>query len=206
MNPIQKSIRARLNRLPAELAPLKAACQRCLRYCCAVEIDDATLLLGHQPWVGPEGYLITLFPGAKPAWFSKYHKKTGVKIPSMLQRFLTVSNGCEAFGLSIYGMTPSMLKEGLLDRSARQCLDIGTANRHWKHEFPIDPSYFHFGARDFSDTELAGYFLDSENRIHAIRQGGKAVGVWSSMKTFLHDELAAAEKLACAKVPEAWWH
>jgi hypothetical protein len=206
MNPVQKRIQARLNRLPAELAPIRETGVRYLRYCSAIEIDDGALLIAHQPWVGPEAYLLVVYPGAEKAWFPKYEKRTRLKVPPLMKRFLAAANGCELLGVSIYGMTPSMVKKGLLARSQRQCLDIGTANHYWKHEYPIDPEFFHFGARDLSDTQLAGYFLDAANRIHAISQSGKVVGVWTSLKEFLHEELAASAKLRSAKIPEEWWH
>ena len=100
MNPIQKAIRARLAQLPAELEPLRDAGLRYLRYCSALAVGDAAVLVAHQPWVGPEAYLITLYPGAKKAWVPKYEKSTGIKIPAAAKRFLAATNGCEAFGLS----------------------------------------------------------------------------------------------------------
>lgn len=206
MNPIEKKIRARLNRLPADLAPVKEACVRYLRYCSAMDIDDGASLIAHQPWVGPEAYLLVVYPSAPKSWFPKYEKLARLKFPPLIKRLLTNANGCELFGISIYGMTPSMVQKGLLDRSKCQCRDIGTANQHWKHEYPVAPDFFHFGARDYSDTELAGYFLAADSRIHAITRGGKAIGTWTSLKEFLHDELAVSEKLMCAKIKKDWWH
>src|SRR5262249_31239360 len=206
MNPVEKKIRARLNRLPADLAPIKDAGVRYLRYCSAIEIDDGALLIGHQPWEGPEAYMLVVYLGAEKSWFPRYEKRTGLRFPPLIKRLLTGTNGCELFGISIYGMTPSMVTEGLLDRQRRQCLDIGTANRNWKREYPIGPDFFHFGTRDYSYNELAGYSLDGDNRVHAITQGGKSVGAWTSLRDFLRDELATSEKLKCAKIKGDWWH
>jgi hypothetical protein len=60
MNPVQNKLKARLNRLPVELAPVKEACLRYLRYCSAMEIDDGASLIAHQPWEGPEAYLLVV--------------------------------------------------------------------------------------------------------------------------------------------------
>jgi hypothetical protein len=206
MNPIQTAIRARLDQLPAELAPLRDAGLRYLRYCSAITVGDTAVLVAHQPWVGPEAYLITLYPGVRKAWLPKYEKAAGLRIPAAMKRFLAATNGCEAFGLSIYGIPPSMMKvPGLLDRSTRQCRDLGAANRNWKGEYPVDPAHFHFGGRDYTDDELAGYFLDGGGRIHAVTQGGREVGTWSDLTAFLRDELAASEAIARAETPEEWW-
>jgi hypothetical protein len=164
-------------------------------------------LVAHQPWVGPEADLITLYPGAGKAWVPKYEKAAGIRIPAAVRRVLAAANGCEAFGLSLYGIPPSMMeKPGVLDRSRRQCRDLGAANRHWKGEYPVDPEDFHLGSRDYTDDELAGYFPDGRGRIRAVTQGGREVGAWSDVTTFLRDELAAAEKLVHAETPEEWWH
>jgi hypothetical protein len=206
MNPVQRKLRARLDRLPVELRPIKEACLRYLRYCSAMENNDGASLIGHQPWEAPEAYLLILYPGAMQSWFPKYEKLGRFKFPPLIKRLLTSTNGCELFGMSIYSMTPSMVQKGLLDRSKRQCLDIGTANQNWKLGYPIDPNFFHFGSRDYSETELAGYFLDAKNHIHAITQSGKEFGSWTTLKEFLHDELAASEKLECTNIKKDWWH
>ncbi len=207
MNPIQTAIRARLEQLPAELAPLRDAALRYLRYCSAVAVGDAAVLVAHQPWVGPEAYLFTLYPGARKAWVPKFEKAAGIKIPAAVRRLLAAANGCEAFGLSLYGIPPSMMeKPGVLDRSRRQCRDLGAANRHWRAEYRADPADFHIGSRDYTDDELAGYFLGGGGGIRAVTQGGREVGVWSDVSAFLRDELAAAEKIVRAETPEEWWH
>jgi hypothetical protein len=207
MNPTQIAIRSRLEKLPAELAPLRDAGLRYLQYCSAIEIGGGALLVAHQPWVGPEAYLITLYPGVMKAWLPKYERATGVRIPALIKRCLTLVNGCEFFGLSIYGIPPSMAKKpGILDRSKRQCRDIGAANKHWKGEYGVDPAYFHYGGRDYTDDELVGYFLDGGDLIHAVTQSGREVGKWSKLADFLQEELAASERIVRTETPDEWWH
>lgn len=206
-NPIKAAIRTRLAELPAELAPLRETATRYLRYCSAIPVGDTSCQIAHRPWEGPLGYLITVYPGAKKAWFPKYEKTHKVKLPPLVRRILTAANGFDCFGLSLFGMPPSMLKSPpLLDRSTQQCFDVGTADRSWKLEYPIDPGFFHFGGRDYTDDELAGYFLDSRGTIHAVTKGGTEVGKWSDLTAFLHDELAAAETISRAETPDDWWH
>lgn len=205
-NPIQAAIRERLGQLPDELAPLRDAAVRYLRYCSAIPAGGTACQIAHQPWEGPLGYLITVYPPAKKAWFPKYEKAAKVKLPPAIKRLLEAANGFECFGLSVYGMPPSMMKSPpLLDRSVQQCRDIGTANTTWKVGYPVDPKLFHFGGRDYTDDELAGYFLDGTN-ILAVTQGGTQVGRWPDMTAFLRDELAAAEAISKAETPEEWWH
>jgi len=182
VNPIQSAIRARLDQLPAELAPLRDAALRYLRYCSAVAVGETAVYVAHQPWVGPQSYLITLYPGAPKAWVPTYEKAAKVKLPAAVRKWLAAANGFEFFRLSLYGIPPSMAKSPrLLDRSADQCLDIGTANTTWKVGYPVDPACVHFGARDYTDDELVGYFLDGRGTIRAVTQGGTEVGAWSDV-------------------------
>jgi hypothetical protein len=205
MNPIKERIRKRLNELPSELEPIRDACLRYLHRCCAVGSDD-TLLVGHQPWDGLHSYLCRLFPGAKKTWFARYSKLHGLQIPPTVRRFLSCANGATFFGLSIFGMSPSMLQDPpLMNRSVVQCLDVSEANTFWKHEYRAEDTGFHFGSRDFSDTEVLGYFVGDCGGIRAIRKSGEVVGEWMDVTTFLKDELPRAEKLALESIASDWW-
>lgn len=207
MNPVQDRIREHLDSLPADLAPLVKSARRHQRRCSAVA-TDGTLLIAHQPWVAPEAYALRLHPGAKKPWFAKYAKLHDIRIPTGLRPLLTAVNGCSAFGMSIYGMPPSMLNDPpLLDRSSIQCMDIATANTDWKHEFEgVESGAFHFGGRDYSDDEVTGYFLTGKSTVSSVLPDGKVVGTWNDIPSFLTDELAASEKLECADIPKDWWH
>jgi hypothetical protein len=206
MNPVQDKIRDHLDSFPPELAPLSDAARRYLRYCSAIDIDD-TIMIAHQPWDGPLGYTFRLFPGAKKSWFVKYGKLHDIRIPTMIRSLLASVNGCEAFGISIYGMPPSMLRNPpLLDRSTAQCLDLATANQDWKHEFQgVADEAFHFGARYYTDEENTGYFLLGKTIVSMLNDG-QVLGQWNDMKSFLADELRESEKRECLEIPSEWWH
>src|SRR5205807_1908966 len=115
----------------------------------AVDLDE-TAMIAHQAWTGPESYLIRLFRGARPTWFAKYGRLHGFNVPPALKPLLIVTNGCFMFGMSLFGMTPSMLRNPpLLDRSRVQCHDLSLANRSWKIEYRAPADHFHFGCRYF---------------------------------------------------------
>lgn len=180
MNPVQTKIKAHLNSFPPEFEPLRDACIRYLTRCSVIE-TDGTILIAHQPWVGPLAYAIQLFPAAKESWFSKYAKIHDMKIPTALRPFLRITNGCYLFGISLCGMPPSMLNNPpLLDRSLLQCHDIGTANKNWKKRFKVSQDAFHFGGRHYSNTENAGYFFH-EGAVISILENGQFLGQWNSL-------------------------
>ena len=206
VNPVQTRIGNRVGLFPRELAPLKDACHRYLRFCCAVDTDD-TVMIAHRPWVAPLNYLITLYPGAKPSWFGKYRQLHGITIPPVLRSLLSVTNGCFVFGLSLFGMPPSMRKNPpMLDRTRLQCLDIASANQHWKQQYATHSQHFYFGSRYYSDCENAAYFLVGRTSIVAVLKDGNVIGEWSDLGSFLNDEIQASEKRECSDVPEDWWH
>lgn len=206
MNPVQQRIADHIASLPAEIAPLKDACLRYVGYCSAIDTDD-TMMIAHRPWEAPLNYFIRLYPGAKRSWFSRYRKLHGITIPNLLHPLLTGTNGCFVFGISLFGMTPSMLqKVPGLNRSILQAHDLSIANHDWKSEYAGRSSHFHFGYRFYSDSENAGYFLTGNDRIVAALKDGAIVGEWSELGSFLADELAASEKRERLDSPEEWWH
>jgi len=204
MNPIQERIEKHIDSLPADLGPLAAVCRRYLKYCSAIDVDQ-TILIAHQPWQAPLGYAIRLFAPAKQSWFPKYARMHGVKIPSTIQRFLLSLNGCFVFGLSLYGVPPTMVRTPpSLDRSTVQCHDIGAANRDWKYAYRSADDGFHFGSRGYTDTENCGYFLVG-GRILSMLRDGSVIGQWDNIRSFLTDEIAASEERECFNTPEGWW-
>lgn len=207
MNPVKKAILKRLKALPSEFAPIRDHCVKYLKYCSAIDDvgKDPVLLIGHQPWIGPEAYRVIIFPPAKQTWFTKYSRIHHVKFPSLIQILLRQMNGCFIHNFDLFGMPFSMLQNPPgLDRSKLQCLDIGTADQLWSAEYLGAESQFHFGSRAYSYSENVGYFLDKDGTIRALRKSGRTVGEWSELKSFFRDELAASEKVE-EKVPHQWW-
>jgi hypothetical protein len=129
----------------------------------------------------------------------------GLKIPTGYKAILSQVNGLYAFGLALYGIPPSMVKNPpLLDRSRLQCLDLGEANRSWKRAYR-GQERFCFGSRHYSYTENSSYFWDRRGEIIAALKTGEIVGHWSDFKSFLTDELRAAETYEQSRTPEEWW-
>jgi hypothetical protein len=206
MNPTQTTILERLKKIDGRLQPLAAICERYTRYCSAVDLDE-TLMIGHQPWKGPEAYSFRIFLPAKKSWLSQYPRNEGFKVPTVYKEILSVTNGVHAFGLSLYGIPPSMMqKTPGLNRSKVQCLDVGSANLDWKIGFPGQEEGFHFGGRHYSYTQNSGYFMDRNGKIVAVLKTGEVVGAWSDFQGFLRDELAAAERYEISETPVEWWH
>ena len=82
-----------------------------------------------------------------------------------------------------------------MNRSARQPLDIATANFSWRVRYHADLAEFHFGSGPYSLQENAGYFLNATGRVEALLQGGEKIGAWPSMQEFLVHEIARAESI-----------
>jgi len=206
MNPAKTTILEHLRSIGGPLEPLVAVCERYLHYCSAIDLDG-TLMIGHQPWKGPEVYAVRIFPPARKSWFSKYSSMHGLKLPTDYKTILSAANGVHVLGLSLYGIPLSMVTTPpLLDRSRAQCLDIGSANAHWKAGFPGQKERFHFGGRLYSDTQNLGYFSDRQGKILAVLKTGEVVGEWSDFRSFLTDELLATEGYEVSQTPNEWWH
>ena len=206
MNPAQHKIQRRLDSFPPELRPLTDASQRYLKFCSAIDVDE-TALIAHQPWKAPLAYAFHLYPPAKEAWFSKFEKIHQVAVPAPLRPVLRTFSGCFAFGISLFGISPSMLQSPpLISRRELQCHNLATANTHWKFEYKVDENAFHFGGRAYSSDENSGYFLYGKSTVLSILKDGSIVGQWDNFTSFLMDELAASEDLEFAKIPSDWWH
>jgi len=201
MNPIKTRIKEYLNSLPSELVPLKEIGISYLRHCSSIDTDSVQI--AHRPWLGSLNYAVTLFSPAKKNWIKKFRLK---KIPKAYQEILMATNGLFAFGLSLYGLAPSMqLNPQALNRFMRQCYDLSVANEDWIREYEIDQNLFHFGGREFSETENIGYFMTDESKIHAYRKTGEFLQEWKSFSSFLENELYIAEQIAKEQTEEDWW-
>jgi hypothetical protein len=203
MNPVKLRIKEYVESLPDELSALKDVALRYLKYCSSIESDN-TLHIAHKPWLGSGAYAIVLFQPVRKTWIKKFKER---RIPKSYQNFLLATNGLFAFGLSLYGLTPSMqLTPPKLDRSKLQCLDLGLANRDWIKEFDVDQNLFHFGSREYSHTENIGYFISDNLQVQAIRKMGGRLRHWGSIPEFLRDELNEAEKMAKKQTGDGWWN
>jgi hypothetical protein len=206
VNPAKKTISGRLEKLESAFGPLATICERYLRYRSVVDSIDGTISIGHQPWKGPEAYAVRIFPAAKKSWFGKYSRSRGLKFPVAYKSILSSVNGIDAFGLSLYGIPPSMVKDPpLLNRSTLQCLDISLANRNWKRAFPGQEARFHFGGRHYDSTQNSGYFWDPGGEIIAVLKTGEVVGSWTDFQLFFAEELQAAEHYHRSQTPDEWW-
>ena len=116
---------------PDEYRALRDHALKYLQYCSAIDLEN-TILIGHMPWVGPAAYAINLFPPAKTSWFGKFRSGEHKEVPDGYRAFLQVTNGCFVYGLSLFGLAPSMqAPPPLLDREKLQCHDLSLANRDW---------------------------------------------------------------------------
>jgi hypothetical protein len=195
------AIRARLDALPAELAPLADAARGLLDQPCELG-GDGTLRLGHRPWVAPENYAMTLYPGLHPDDLVRYAGRFGLDVPAAYGRFLAAVNGAFCFGMGLAGVPASMLgSPPLLDRSRLQCHDLGTAATLWAGEYRKLPvGAFHFGGRHYSSRENVGYFMVGD-RVLSVRKSGKVVAEWRGLTDFLRDELPASAALDAELYP-----
>ena len=186
---------ARLDSLPDDLAPLADAARALLGQS-GGPFADGVLRLGHRPWVAPENYAITLYPGLPADALARYAGRFGLDVPPVYAWFLAAVNGAFCFGMSLAGVPPSMLgSPPLIDRRSLQCHDLGSAAGLWGSEYRKLPAgAFGFGHRHWSYRENVGYFI-AGGRILSVRKSGKVVGEWGGLADFLRDELQASAAL-----------
>jgi len=187
--------KALIGGLPADLAPLADAARALLDQPGNISADGV-LSLGHRPWVAPENYALTLYPGLPAEALARYTGRFELEVPAMYAEFLAAVNGAFCFGMSLAGVPRSMLgSPPLLDRTPLQCHDLGSAARSWAFEYRKLPAgAFHFGGRHYSYREHVGYFI-AGGRILSVRKSGKAVGEWGGLSDFLQDELRSSSAL-----------
>ena len=195
------SATARLDSLPPDLRPLADAARALLDQT-AGPSEDGVLRLGHRPWVAPENFAITLYPGLPTDALVRYTERFRLDVPPVYAGFLTAVNGAFCFGMALAGVPRSMLNSTpLLDRSRLQCHDLGTAATLWVSEYRKLPAgAFHFGSRHYSPRENVGYFIAGD-RILSIRGSGRVVGEWGKLSEFLRDELLVSEALDAKRHP-----
>ncbi len=201
MQMIDDDTRQVLDRVPR---PIRTTCKRFLAVGSKFG-DRGELYVAHMPWEGVEAYGLTIFPPMAPAALSEYEKLHSLVIPPKYRELLLILNGLFAFDLSLFGVPASMLQSPpKLDRSIQQCHDLETANRAWKHGYQVDPAWFHFGSRAYSEDANTGYFFDSKGWIRSCLEDGTQVGRWKAIDSYLKAELAAAEALVREDFPSGW--
>jgi hypothetical protein len=173
-----------------------------LRYCSSIDLDK-TIQIAHRPWIGPLNYAIVVFPPARKDWIKNFKDRI---IPKDYQDVLLATNGVFLYGFSLFGLTPSKQENPpRQDRSVLQCLDLGVANREWMREYEVNQELFHFGSREYSQSENIGYFMEGSKEIQAVRKTGEIIQGWGSISEFLHDEIREAENLGKEQIEEGWW-
>jgi hypothetical protein len=193
MNPIKEKINKLLNNFDNEFISIKNCGKKYLKYCSIIDIDNS-IKIGHNPIVAPENYMIVLFEGITKNWTNKFKTNTKIELPEIYKNTLLKMNGCIIFDMNLYGLTPSIYNNKLLDRTKLQCLSLDTANTNWIHEYNIDSKYFYFGSRSYSYDENIGYFIE-DDKIKTILSNGKIINEYKSIKEFLTEEIKIAEKM-----------
>jgi hypothetical protein len=193
-----KEIIDRIEALPAELKPITIQVKKYLEN--NSNIDEAVLNVLHRPWVAPLNWGLMLYKGADPKWFLEFEKRTQKTVPEFYQNFLKHINGGFIYGMSMYGLTPSIYDTGVLKRTVLQCHDLTTANISWIRD-DVDPKLFHFAGRSYSRQENIGYFFD-DDKILAIRKNCEILNKWTNFGDMLFDEIETVEKMMLEKIPK----
>lgn len=184
-----------LDKLPANFAPLVEVARTLFDQPGDLS-SDGVLRLGHRPWVAPENYAITLYPGLPADTLHRYAERFGLDIPPVYAGFVNAVNGAFCFGMSLAGVPASMLgTPPLLDRRRLQCHDLAMSANPWAKEYRKLPTgAFGFGHRHYSFRENVGYFI-ADGRILCIRKSGKVIGEWDGWTDFFRDELRLSAAL-----------
>ena len=156
--------------------------------------NDYMHQVGHRKEFGSQNYIIVSYSGIEDSEITYYENKYNINIPSVYKTFLNSNNGLFAFGITMFGIPLSMLKNGLLNRSILQCHDIRQANRSWKKEYNVDEKAFHFGGRDVSFHEICGYFL-YEDIFYVTKKNGKTIKTYNNFSDFISNELQISENI-----------
>jgi len=194
-----KEILERVEALPEELMPITIQVKKYLEI--NSNIDESVMNILHRPWIAPLNWGLTLYKAAEPAWFSEFFKRTAKEIPDFYHDFLRNINGGFIYGMSMYGLTPSLYEKGLLNRTILECHDLTEANNDWIYEYNVDPEFFHFAGRPYSRNENIGYFFDNE-QILCYRKSGELINKWDSLGEMLFDEIEIVEKRMLERLPE----
>jgi hypothetical protein len=193
MNSIKEKINNVLNNFDNEFISIKNCAKKYLKYCSIIDIDNS-IKIGHNPVIAPENYMIVLYEGIIKSWINKFQNNIKIKIPEMYQNTLLKMNGCFIFDMSLYGLTPSLYNNKLLDRTKLQCLSLDIANTDWIKEYDVDTKYFYFGGRSYNENENIGYFI-VDDKIKTLLWSGRIINEYKNFKDFLIEEIRIAEEM-----------
>lgn len=194
-----KQIIERIETFPKELGPIVIQVKKYLEN--NSNINESVMNVLHRPWVAPLNWGLMLYKGANPNWYEEFKKRTEKDIPLFYQDFIQYINGGFIYGMSMYGLTPSVYETGTLSRTILQCHDLTTANNSWIRNYDVDQDLFHFAGRSFSRKENVGYFYDN-NQILCHRKNGELINKWNTLGEMLFDETEIAEQRMLESIPE----
>jgi hypothetical protein len=150
------------------------------------------IVLGHRPDIAPEAYDIVLWEPLCSDLLGAYQERQGVPVPPSLAQLLTHVNGCQMFGLDIYGAPMSMAgAPPLLSRGGRAALDIANG-RDWRASYGrSDPAAVLFASRNVSGSGQVGYFISEQGAVSAHGNGDADAphdcGSWPDLGHWLAD-------------------
>jgi hypothetical protein len=194
-------VQSMLSNLDRELTPIRLLAERLASSDSSIDLQTGAALISHRPQVGTEAFACVIFPGIREEQTISYENIQRSRgndcfaIPGAYRSIIRRMNGAQLFRLMLYGLPPTMCQTSpLLNRSARQPLDLGTANQFWRKKYSSDPTLFHFGGGPHSPKENVGYFLRSNGSVVALLVGEHEEGEWPSIENFLSHELSRAEE------------
>ncbi len=186
-----------LSCLDNELAPLRRVAEGLLDEDSLLDAATGAALISRRTKIAPEAFACIIYPGMRNDAITRYEEihscapGSRLTIPDTYKKILGRLNGANVLEISLYGLPPSMCNNPrLLSRTARQPLDLATANTNWRHPFKPSAAQFHFGGAFHSWEENVAYFLNPDTSIEALVKGGVRVNLWPTFESFLSDELS----------------
>lgn len=192
-------IKKRLKKIDKKYPAISSQCHKYLENNSKID-DNNTINIFHRPWVARQNWGIKLFDPIKSSWTKEFKTRTQKEIPDFYKDFLKITNGGFIYDMSLYGLPPTIYKNGLLSRSVLQCHDLTSANNNWIVEYEIEKDCFHFGGRAYTFDENVGYFYKN-NEIICLQNSGEIIGKWKDFNDFLNDEIGKAEKMMKDEIP-----
>jgi hypothetical protein len=211
MGAMRETLLQFLPKLHGSVAPVGAAAEKLLGAGSDSIEENGAFLISRRPKIGPEAYACVLHQGLTDdmvgQYLQSYTARSGRNfvLAESYRKVLTVLNGGWVYKLCLYGIPPSMCSDPpFLNRSTRQPLDIGEADRSWSVDYKPAPGQLHFGSSPFSWEENLGYFLKADGSVDALRKGGSIFRSWGTMRDCLTDEIRRNEE-AFPQHEERWF-
>ena len=145
----------------------------------------ASFVAYHDPRRAPQYYAFEVWPGLSEAELRKCEESLHLQVPPIYKVILSQINGGRLGAVRLYGVPSSMLERGLLNRSQRQPLDLATANRNWRNEFPGCKSLFHVGGIHWTSDDNAGIFIRENGELAAVLHSGETIKLFEDFETLL---------------------